>query len=176
MDKKINKINVILLVAGCGSRISKYSKNPKCLLKIGQKSILERNFDIWKSLGLKKIFIVVGYKKKLLENKLIKYKKNFKIKKILNNKFVTHGNCYSLYLALKKVKGEAIFFDGDLIYNYKILKHFLNHKKKDSILAGPGNINDIECAKVLVNKKIVKRIIEKKKILNKEKKKYIFMG
>ena len=42
-------------------RISKYSKNPKCLLKIGQKTILERNFDIWKSLGFKNYFNLVPH-------------------------------------------------------------------------------------------------------------------
>ena len=79
MDPKIKNLNVILLIAGAGKRISNLSKNPKCLLKIGKKTILKKNLDIWKKIGLKKIFMVLGYKSKVVEKELKGLNNYFKI-------------------------------------------------------------------------------------------------
>jgi len=169
VDQKINNFNVVLLVAGSGKRISNFSKKPKCLLKIGQKTILERNLNIWKNIGLKNIFIVLGYKSKSVEKELKKVKKKFKIRKIYNKNYNNYGNSFSLFLALKKISGPVVIFDGDLIYDKKILLSFLYKSPPNSILTGPGKSSDIECAKVLIGKdKSIKKIVDKESISNKK--------
>lgn len=169
MDQKINNFNVVLLVAGSGKRISNFSKLPKCLLKVGQKTILERNLSIWNSLGLKNIFIVLGYKSKSIEKELKKVKKNLKIRKIYNKNYSNYGNSFSLFLALKKIHGPVVIFDGDLVYDKKILLSFLYKSPPNSILTGPGKPSDIECAKVLIDKdNSIKKIVDKESIKNKK--------
>ena len=177
MDKNIKNLNVILLVAGRGKRISNFSKKPKCLLKIRNKSILERNLKIWNEIGLKKIFVVMGYKSKLIENEIKRLNHNFKIKKVYNINYNSHGNSYSLYLALKKIVGSSIIFDGDLIYEKKILLSFLYKSSINSILTGPANIKDKECAKVLLDKNdYVAKIIDKEHVEKRKYKQYKFLG
>ena len=65
MDKKIQskKISVIFLLAGFGKRISNFTKEPKCLLKINGKTLIERNLSYLKSLKIKNVTMVLGYKK-----------------------------------------------------------------------------------------------------------------
>lgn len=174
MDKK-SKLSAIILVAGYGKRISNYTIKPKCLLKFGNYTILQRNIKFLINLGIKKITIVVGYKSKdvikNIKSYLSEYKDNIKI--IENKKYLTHGNCYSLYLGLKNSNTDVIYFDGDLVYKKSILQNYLNHKSKNSILVGKGNDNDIECAKIFTSNNVVKRVIEKKLFKNN---KYKFLG
>lgn len=170
MDKK-RKISALILVAGRGKRISNYTNKPKCLLKINKQSLLERNIEFLTSLGINKIFIVVGYKSILIKREIKKLKK--KINFVNNKKYITHGNCYSLYLGLKKTNSNVLFFDGDVVYKKKILIDYLNNNITSSILIGKGQENDVECAKVFGTKKYVKRIIEKRIFYKKQHK---FLG
>ena len=177
MDQKIKNLNVILLVAGEGKRISNLTKKPKCLLKIGNKTILHKNLFIWKKIGLKKIFVVLGYKSKIIEKELKLLDKHFKIIKLYNKKYKYWGNSYSLFLGLKKITGSVIIFDGDLIYDKKILSSFLNKSSANSILTGPGKINDKECAKIFLDKNgHVKKIIDKESISKKKYSNLKFLG
>jgi len=172
MDKK-KKLSVIILIAGSGNRISSYTKQPKCLLQIRGKTILERNLDFLEQLGFKSAQLVVGYKYRIIEKEVKKYNKKLKINYIYNKKYKTHGNCYSLYLSLLKAKSNILFIDGDLFYEKKILSQFIRDKYSNSILVGKGQENDIECAKVFGKDRYVERIIEKRILKNPE---YKFIG
>ena len=58
---------------------------------------------------------------------------------------------------------KCIFLDGDIMIDFKILKHFLESKKINLALVGKGDISDKECAKVFINKhKKIKYMIDKK--------------
>ena len=62
-------MRAIILVAGRGSRLPKHlSKNPKSFLKIGQNTIIEKLIQNFNLLGINKIALVTGYKKKSLIN------------------------------------------------------------------------------------------------------------
>ena len=58
-------MRAIILVAGRGSRLPKHlSKNPKSFLKIGRNTIIEKLIQNFNLLGINKIALVTGYKKK----------------------------------------------------------------------------------------------------------------
>ena len=79
MDKKKQpeNISVILLLAGFGNRISNLTTEPKCLLKINGKTLIERNLSNLKHLKIKNITMVLGYKKQLIKKKVLSQKKYF---------------------------------------------------------------------------------------------------
>lgn len=162
-------ITAIFLLAGYGRRISSLTKNPKCLLKINNETILDRNLNLLKQLKIKKIILVLGYKKNLLKKHLKKYKKSFNIKFAYNNNYKKYGNSYSLYKGLNKSKQKCIIFDGDLIYTKKILQNFLSKSYESSFLVGKSTINNVECAKTLIDKNgYVKKTIDKRLIKKSE--------
>ncbi len=180
MDKKkrqIIKTSAILLLAGYGKRIASITSNPKCLLKINNQSIIERNLIILKELEIKNVTLVLGFKKELIKKEIIKFKKYFNFNYSYNKKYRKFGNSYSLLVGLKKTRGKAIIFDGDLIYSKKILENFLINGHQSSFLIGKTSIKDIECAKALVDKNgFVKKTIDKRRIYKYELKKYKFIG
>ena len=118
--KQINKTSAVLLLAGYGKRIASITSKPKCLLKINNQSIIERNLDILKELKVKNVTLVLGYKKELIKKEIVKFKKYFKFNYSYNKNYRKFGNSYSLLIGLKKTKEKTIIFDGDLIYSKKI--------------------------------------------------------
>ena len=45
MYKNNKNLNIIILVAGRGSRLEEVTKDPKCLLKIQGKTLIDRTLD-----------------------------------------------------------------------------------------------------------------------------------
>ena len=123
-------MKALILAAGIGKRLK--SNVPKILLKIGNKSLLERHLKNLLSLGVRNIGIVIGYKSNQLINfiKKIDKKKNIKIFK--NSRYKL-GSIVSLVCASKffRTKGDLILMDGDVFYDNKILKKLINSKKKN---------------------------------------------
>ncbi len=180
MDKKkkqIGNLSAILLLAGYGKRIANVTSKPKCLLKINDQTIIERNLNILKELKIKNVTLVLGYKKEFIKKEIVGFKKYFKINYAYNKNYRKFGNSYSLLLGLKKTKGKTIIFDGDLIYSKKILEKFIINGYQSSFLIGKTSIKDIECAKALVDKNgYVRKTIDKRSIYKNELKKYRFIG
>ena len=57
-----------------GKRLKPLTNNmPKCLLRVGRKSILSNQISIYKSLGLKNINIICGHKKNKFEKKIANF-------------------------------------------------------------------------------------------------------
>ena len=87
--KKLN-FNVIIIAAGPGSRLKPLTDdNPKCLLKIKKKTILDYQLQVFKKNKLNNINIIVGHQKHKLKRKNIKRieNKNYKRNNILNSLF-----------------------------------------------------------------------------------------
>ena len=126
-------MKALILAAGVGKRLK--ANVPKILLKVGNKSLLERHYENLLNLGIKNIGIVIGYKSNQLTNfiKKIDIKKNIKI---FRNSRYKLGSIVSLVCAGKffYTKGDLIFMDGDVFYDKKVLKKLINSKKKNCLL------------------------------------------
>lgn len=181
MDKKTQ---IIVLAAGYGSRISDVTALPKCLLEINGKSLLERQLEIWKELSIKDVHLVLGYKKEEIERRVEKYKDFFNFTFSVNEDFRTKGNTFSLLLGLQNTLAinldldQLIFTDADIIYDPRIFSNFLNDiNSVNQILVGKGDINDQECAKVLIDSKgMVFKTIDKRSITKEELTHHQFAG
>lgn len=179
MDQTVNqnKYTAIILAAGFGSRISNLTHLPKCLLEINGQTLLERNFSIWEKLGLTKVNIVLGHESELIKAVAQKYASKFEIHYLYNEDFKRLGNTHSLYLGIKDLNGPCLIFDADLIYDSIILQEFLNDDYNSEVLIGPGDLNDIECAKTLVDQEgFVKKTVDKRALTSEELKEYSFAG
>lgn len=184
MTKAFDQYTAILLAAGYGSRIAGMTDKPKCLLNVNGESLLEHNLNIWKNLGIKRVKVVLGYKEELIRDVLKKYENDFEITTLVNDDFRNKGNTYSLYLGIQNWSESdqtSLIFDADLIYDQAILEKFLREVKGgSSILTGAGSLDDIECAKVMVEKtdrgSWVRMTVDKRAVTKDELKKYQFAG
>jgi len=140
------------LAAGVGTRLlcSGGAKH-KCLIKIQGTSILERQINILKRCGIKDIVIVVGHAANAVKACAAKYR-DLNVAFVYNPKFYNTNTFYSLALATKYVKrGETVIqINGDLIFDYRILKQMLSNKR--SLMATEYKRCGAEEIKVKINK------------------------
>ena len=109
---------VIILSAGVGSRIK--SNEPRSLIKIGSKTLIEHQIDlINNNLVNHEIIGAFGY----AIEKIIK-KIHGKIRVVENQVYEDTNNSESLRLAVNNTnKNNIMFFHGDLYFNDSIFKN-----------------------------------------------------
>ena len=147
-------MKALILAAGIGKRLK--TNIPKILLKIGNKSLLERHLENLLSLGVKNIGIVIGFKSNYLQNFIKTIDKKKKIKIFINSRY-KFGSIVSLVSASTffHVKGNLILMDGDVFYDKKILQKLVNSKKKNCLLIDKNFEKGVEPVKVCIKKKII---------------------
>jgi len=134
---------LIYLAAGKGSRLPlKFRNNPKCLVKINNKSLIERNEVFFKN--FKKKIIITGYK----NFKLTKIAKRYNFKILINKSFSKTNMVYSMFIARKKINDDVVVCYGDIIFDNKVIKLL---KSNDNIL--PVNVNWLKYWRKRMNKK-----------------------
>ena len=70
-------MKVIILAAGMGSRLRPLTNNrPKCMLKLSNQTLIERQIKIFHSCNINDITIVTGYKSELIDIPDVEYVKN----------------------------------------------------------------------------------------------------
>lgn len=132
--KKTKNIDVVILVGGKGTRIKKYSKRlPKPLIKISSFTFLDLLIQNISKYSINKIYLLAGYKGKILKKKYHKKKINLvDIECIVEKKLLGTGGC--LKLIEKKISNNFIVVNGDTYFDINY-KSFLNKKiKEDQIL------------------------------------------
>lgn len=174
---KKNDYTAILLAAGYGSRIAGLTDRPKCLLEIEGKTLLSHHLETWIRLGIPRAHLVLGYAHEMVKVEAEKYQKQIEISYSYNNDYKTKGNTFSLWCGLREVSGAILIFDADLLYEDSILENFLKDPNPSQILVGSGLIDDIECAKVLIDARgLVRKTVDKRAINEEELKSYRFLG
>ena len=123
----INK--AIILAAGKGSRLEKYTQNvPKALLPIKYgKTILERMLEQFSNNNINSVIIVLGYQHnnaKSYIKELSKTYSNIIIETVNNLDYASTGTLKSLLIGLEKLpdtKGGVLIVEGDVVFEDSIL-------------------------------------------------------
>ena len=132
-------MKALMLAAGMGKRLGKYTAgNTKCMLKIGDKTLIERACEALYYAGIKDFTIVVGYKSnnlkefiKKCDNEIVK---RMNINFIDNNIYDKTNNIYSLFLAKDELlKDDTILLESDLIYEKEVIKKIVDSKEKNVV-------------------------------------------
>lgn len=117
-------MKAIILAAGMASRLRPLTENtPKCLLKVGEKCLLQRSIDALASNGIHDFVIVTGYLHEMIETFVAEqYGDKINVKFIHNDVFDSTNNIYSLWLARPEAEGqEILLLDSDLLYDPRII-------------------------------------------------------
>ena len=124
-------MQAIILAAGTGSRLGKYTKeNTKCMLEVNGKTLISQALEKLNNIGITKLILVVGYKKdNLIEHVGNRYK-NIEIEYIENPIYDKTNNIYSLYLAKDELaKYDTLLLESDLLFEESIVKKLLEDKR-----------------------------------------------
>lgn len=163
-------MNALLLAAGYGKRLGKYTKKtPKCLLPVYGEVLLIRWINLLNRLNIKKIFINTHYKSKQVKDLLKK-------KKLNQNIFIKHekkllGTAGTIYKLEKYFDShDVLIIHADNYIEDNLVKFMEFHKvnKKKGLIASifaykSKNFRKEGILKIDKNK-IFKEIFEKKNI------------
>ena len=132
-------MKAIILAAGRGSRMGKFTKNThKSLFKINGKSLLNKIVEDLRLLKIKDILIVTGYKSNLIKKDI-----KDKVRYSYFPNYKNTNNLQSLLHVKKELNTSFLCLFADLFFDKKIIS-LLKKNKKDICLA-------IDTKKVLKN-------------------------
>ncbi|MEP1305333.1 MAG: phosphocholine cytidylyltransferase family protein [Balneola sp.] len=117
----------IILAAGRGSRLGNFTDDrPKSLLPLKEDTtLLDYNINVLNKLGVKKIFIITGYKNEMIEAKVAGHDN---IECIFNPFWDTCNVLGSFYLSFPFIEDDFFFLHADTIVDYSAWEKLQSHK------------------------------------------------
>lgn len=121
-------MKAVILAAGRGTRLSPYTHDkPKCLLDIGNISILEQQINNIRDCGINEIVIVVGFGFERVEDFLRNYNGlGMRIKTLYNPFYQSTNSLVSLWIARSEFDEDIVVMNGDDVYEIGVLDKVLS--------------------------------------------------
>ena len=170
-------MEAIILLAGYGSRLERQDLPHKALLPFGEETLLSRHLKCLKALDIQKIHLVLGHNAPALEAYVRELNLDLPIHFIGNPVYRTTGNTLSMVMGLKHCQGETLILDGDVLYPPQALIDYVQNSSRSSFALVPADIDNAECAKVLLNPSgTINAFITKRELTDEEKTGFGFGG
>jgi len=154
-------MKAVILAAGVASRLRPLTNNiPKCLLKVGDKSILERTIDNLVKNKISEIIVVTGFLREMIVDFLTQKYPKLKFTFIFNEKYDSTNNIYSLWLAKSEMLGyEMLLMDSDIIFDSRIIGQLISSEYENNLaLRSSENLSEEEIKCLLNNDGSIKEI------------------
>ena len=108
-------MKAIILAAGMGTRMDKYTKDlPKCMLSFNGKTLIERQVEALRSAGIKDIIVVKGYTPEKINISGVGY--------YINEDYANTNMVESLMLAETEMNGDILVCYGDILYQKDVVE------------------------------------------------------
>jgi len=117
-DKKYSKEQRISVVIPAAGKDFEFKGIPKALIKIGNKTILERQLEVIRKVGLRKICVVRGYEGNKINQKDIIYYDN--------PDFDKKHSLHSLFCAKDSMNEGFVLVYSDILFNENILRSLID--------------------------------------------------
>lgn len=88
---------------------------PKCLLKVGGRTLLERTVEAMRQAGISEFVVVTGYRADMIRDFLTAYDESLSFTFLHNADYEHNNNIYSLWMAGEVVRGkDFLLMDSDI--------------------------------------------------------------
>jgi choline kinase len=149
----------IILDAGEGKRLRPLTKNlPKCLIKIGSKTILEHQLSRLVDCGIAEVILVVGYQSSMILRKLEQEPFDLKMKYVTNPVYHKTNTVYSLWLARGWMDKDFLYLNGDVFFHEEVLRRLIAAEHRTCLAVETRREVATEEVKVELTEEIVKSI------------------
>lgn len=152
-------MKAMILAAGTSKRLRPMTDNtPKCLIKVGRKSIIDYQIEALMNSGITNIFIVVGYlAEKIMKHLTLTYPDiNFKF--IYNPHYERTNTLYSLWLASSEMSDDFVYLNADVLLDKKIIKNLLESPFRNCLAMSPQKCSAEEVKVIIDTNNLVKDI------------------
>lgn len=127
-------MKAIILAAGVGKRLWPVTQHhPKCLIKIGEATLLHRYLTSLASVGIRQADIVVGYKQEMIREAVASDACGVRVNFLVNEQF-HRGSISSLWIARTAFTDDAIVMDADVLFHREILRRLVQSPYENALL------------------------------------------
>lgn len=116
----------ILLAAGRGARLAPYTDDlPKCLLPLGDGTLLSRQMDACVAVGIAELVLVTGYEHEKIEREVARWevaRGGARVRTLYNPFFATTNNMFSLLLARHEMDADFLVVNADNVFSVDTLR------------------------------------------------------
>ena len=118
-------MRAIILAAGRGQRLQQpeHQQIPKCLLRFGGRTLLERHLTALRECGVSEVVLALGFKRELIEAEIDRMRVTPAPEIVVNPGFEL-GSVLTVHTAAEPMArgGEVLLMDADVLYHGQILK------------------------------------------------------
>jgi choline kinase len=118
-------MRAIILAAGRGLRLQQpeHPQIPKCLLRFGGKTLLERHFLALRECGVSEVVLAIGFMRELIEAEIDRMRVRPEPEIVINPAFEL-GSVLTVHTAAEALGrgGEVLIMDADVLFHGQILK------------------------------------------------------
>ncbi len=146
-------MHCVILAAGTATRLRPLTDaTPKCLLRVGDRSILERTIRAVFHAGIIDFTIVVGFQDWMIRNFLKRNFPSLDFTFVVNDHFETTNNAFSLLMAREEIEGhELLLLDSDIVFDDDLIPLLVKSPYQNGIaVRSLGGVSE-EDIKVEVN-------------------------
>lgn len=145
-------MQAVILAAGAATRLRPLTDTtPKCLLKIGDKSLLQLTIENILANGVKDFVFVTGYLNHMIEDFVRTNYPDLNCRFLVNSDYENNNNSYSLWMTQEVVTGPILLLDSDILFDKAIISELLNCGKDSSIAVNFTQELDEEQMKVIID-------------------------
>src|SRR5262245_45536086 len=120
----------VILAAGKGSRLNgTLGDKPKCLLRVGNKTLIERQIESLHNVGIDDIAIVVGCQAERVQRIC-----GHHITYVENTRFAQTNSLYSLWLARPLLLDGFVVMNCDVLFHPQLLDDLVTSRHEDALL------------------------------------------
>ena len=118
----------VILAAGMAKRLRPLTDEcPKCLLKIGERTLLQRTVDAMLQAGITELVVVTGYRAEMIRDFLTTHYPDVPIHFIHNADYEHNNNIFSLWMTRPYTEGHTFMLsDSDILFDPQIIRAVLS--------------------------------------------------
>jgi choline kinase len=131
-------MKAIILAAGLGRRLAPLTDGlPKCLLRLGGRSLLERMLDAVEAAGVSQALVVVGHCQEQIRDRIGSRFRTVRIRYAENRDYMK-GSLLSLWHAREALDGDCLVMDADVLFAPPLLKRLVDAPRPSALLLDPN--------------------------------------
>lgn len=129
-------MRAVILAAGIGWRMGGGPKHPpKCLLRFGGKTLLQRHLELLEYCGVDEVVIGVGYRAEDVHAELAALDTELPVETLFNDNY-ERGNIVTLWVLREELRrgGDVLLMDADVLYDHRLLRRLLASRHANCFL------------------------------------------
>ncbi len=150
-------VRAVILAAGQGGRLrGVIGERPKCLARIGDRTLLDRQLDALQKAGITRTTVVTGYAADQVRQACPR-----RVDFVQNARYAVTNSLYSLWLAREQLRDGFIVLNCDVLFHPQLLHDLLTARVDDALLVSArrdGTAYGDEEMKVCIRRGLVQDI------------------